>query len=185
MTITLKREDAQKVLDALYNYEYQLYGGTGSTIVATGLLEAALAAPSAEPLPKADWTIQMRRMLDAGKCSKRECRCKPEDTKSCIWWDEPEATSSTTTTPRRESMSLKLPKPANASPYTNIKYWSEQQMQDAYNQGLAAQQTPKAEPNCRECANLDHCNMSGLSFTCTNGNEFIQVAPIKLWRTSA
>lgn len=45
-----------------------------------------------KPLPGADWTIPMRRMLKSvsGGCSKRECRCKPEDAPNCIWWDEPE-----------------------------------------------------------------------------------------------
>jgi len=45
-----------------------------------------------KPLPGADWTISMRRILRnvAGGCSKRECRCKPEDAPNCIWWDEPE-----------------------------------------------------------------------------------------------
>jgi len=46
--------------------------------------------PKAEPkpLPGADWTIAMRRMMDSG-CSKLECTCKPENAPNCIWWDEP------------------------------------------------------------------------------------------------
>jgi hypothetical protein len=41
-----------------------------------------------KPLPGADWAITMRRMMSSG-CSKRECTCKPENEKDCIWWDEP------------------------------------------------------------------------------------------------
>jgi hypothetical protein len=52
--------------------------------------EAQPSEPKAEPkpLPGADWTITMRRMMDSG-CSKKKCTCKPEDAPNCIWWDEP------------------------------------------------------------------------------------------------
>jgi len=41
-----------------------------------------------KPLPGADWTVTMRRMMDSG-CSKKNCTCKPENAPNCIWWDEP------------------------------------------------------------------------------------------------
>ena len=47
------------------------------------------------PLPGADWTIPMRRMMTGGKCSKRECKCKAGDEESCIWWDKPEEVQTT------------------------------------------------------------------------------------------
>jgi len=51
-------------------------------------LAALRAQEPAKPLPGADWTVTMRRMMDRG-CSKRKCTCKPEDAPGCIWWDEP------------------------------------------------------------------------------------------------
>lgn len=51
-------------------------------------LIAEMEAGEPKPLPGADWTITMRRMMGSG-CAKLKCTCKAGDEKHCIWWDEP------------------------------------------------------------------------------------------------
>ena len=58
MTITLTREEAQQVLDALEAEHSAIYG-TSQTVKATELLRARLAQPEPEPVQKtAVWNIK-------------------------------------------------------------------------------------------------------------------------------
>jgi len=83
----MTKEVLQMALDALQLAVDTTYSDT-CLIQFKDAITAIEQALEPKPLPGADWTITMRRMMNAG-CSKRKCTCKPEDAENCIWWDEP------------------------------------------------------------------------------------------------